>query len=194
MAGYWWPQHPANWTPPADLERFLAAGPPPVVVGFGSRNPADAARLTGIVSAARRMAGVRMVVQAGWANLGSALAADDDVIVIAEAPHDWLFPRMADVVHHAGAGTAAAGLRAGVPTVSVPMITDQPFWASRIAALGAGPKAIPYNSLSAESLAAAIKDAVSHDSYRTRARHVAEQLAGEDGTLPVLRALDRLAA
>jgi sterol 3beta-glucosyltransferase len=194
VTGYWWPAHPAGWMPPADLERFLAAGPPPVFVGFGSRNPADAARLTGIVAAARRQAGVRMVIQAGWASLGAALQDDDDVIVIGEAPHDWLFPKMAAVVHHAGAGTAAAGLRAGAPTVSVPMITDQPFWASRVTALGVGPAAVPYKSLSAESLTAAISDAVSRGSYRNRAQEISKQLASEDGTLPVIRAVDRLAA
>jgi UDP:flavonoid glycosyltransferase YjiC (YdhE family) len=165
-----------------------------VFVGFGSRNPADAARLTAIVAEARRRAGVRMVIQAGWANLGAALQDDDDVIVTGEAPHDWLFPQMAAVVHHAGAGTTAAGLRAGVPTVSVPMITDQPFWASRVTALGAGPKAVPYKSLSAEALGAAISDAVTRDSYRARAQEIAKQLASEDGTLPVIRALDRLNA
>jgi sterol 3beta-glucosyltransferase len=194
VAGYWWPEHPAGWTPPADLERFLTAGPPPVFVGFGSRNPADAARLTAVVADARRQAGVRMVVQAGWADLGAALHDDDEVLVIGEAPHDWLFPKMAAVVHHAGAGTTAAGLRAGVPTVSVPMITDQPFWASRVTALGAGPSAVRYKSLTAGSLAAAIGDAVSRAAYRSRAREIAKQLAAEDGTLPVIRALDRLLA
>ena len=128
-----------------------------------------------------------------WGNR-AALQDDNDVIVIGDAPHDWLFPKMAAVVHHAGAGTTAAGLRAGVPTVSVPMITDQPFWASRVTALGAGPKAVPYKSLSADSLAAAIRDAVSRDSYRSRAEEIAKQLATEDGALPVIRALDRLPA
>jgi len=194
VTGYWWPEHPAGWTPPADLERFLAAGAPPVFVGFGSRNPADAARITAVVADARRRAGVRMVIQAGWAGLGGALQDDDDVLVIGEAPHDWLFPKMAAVVHHAGAGTTAAGLRAGVPTVSVPMITDQPFWASRVTALGVGPAAVPYKSLTAWSLGAAISDAVNRDSYRTRAQAIAKQLATEDGTLPVIRALDRLTA
>jgi sterol 3beta-glucosyltransferase len=194
VAGYWWPEHPADWAPPEDLERFLAAGPPPVFVGFGSRNPADAARLSATVAAARRLAGVRLVIQAGWANLGSTLRDDDGVLVIGEAPHDWLFPKMAAVVHHAGAGTTAAGLRAGVPTVSVPMITDQPFWASRVTALRAGPKAVPYKSLSAESLGAAISDAVSRDSYRIRAQAIARQLASENGALPVIRALDCLTA
>lgn len=195
VVGYWWPQHPVGWTPPADLERFLAAGPPPVFVGFGSRNPAGAGRLTEIVAAARRQTGVRMVVQAGWANLGAGhREAGEDVITIGEVPHDWLFPKMAAVVHSAGAGTTAAGLRAGVPTVSVPMITDQPFWASRVTALGAGPAAVPYKALSAQSLTAAISDAVSRGSYRSRAQEIAKQLASEDGTLPVIRALARLTA
>jgi sterol 3beta-glucosyltransferase len=193
VAGYWWPEHPAGWAAPDELGRFLAAGPPPVYIGFGSRNPADAAKLTAMVSAARRQAGVRLVIQAGWASLGTGLAADDDVIVIGEAPHDWLFPQMSAVVHHAGAGTTAAGLRAGMPTVSVPVITDQPFWASRVTALGAGPAAVPYKSLTAESLAAAISDAVSRDSYRSRAQEIAKQLAGEDGTRAVIQAVDRLA-
>lgn len=191
VAGYWWPDHPASWTPPEDLERFLAAGPSPVFVGFGSRNPADAARLTEIVAAARRQAGVRMVIQAGWASLGAGLQDDEDMIVIGDTPHDWLFPKMSAVVHHAGAGTTAAGLRAGVPTVGVPMIADQPFWVSRVAALGAGPAAVPYKSLTADSLTTAISDAVSRDSYRSRAQEIAKQLATEDGTLPVIRALDR---
>lgn len=98
---------------------------------------------------------------------------------------------MSAVVHHAGAGTTAAGLRAGAPTVSVPMITDQPFWASRVTALGAGPAAVPYKSLSADSLTAAISDAVNRDSYRSRTQEIAKQLASEDGTLPVIRAVDR---
>jgi sterol 3beta-glucosyltransferase len=194
VAGYWWPAHLAGWTPPADLERFLAAGPPPVFVGFGSRSPADSARLTEIVTEARRRAKVRMVIQAGWASLGTGLTDSDDVIVIGETPHDWLFPKMAAVVHSAGAGTAAAGLRAGVPAVSVPLITDQPFWASRIAALGAGPKAVPYKSLTADALSAAISDALGRESYRSRAQEMAEQLATENGALPVVRAIERLPA
>jgi sterol 3beta-glucosyltransferase len=194
VAGYWWPAHSADWTPPEDLERFLSAGSPPVFVGFGSRNPADAARLTEIVAATRRQAGVRMVIQAGWTSLGTGLQDDDDTIVIGETPHDWLFPKMSAVVHHAGAGTTAAGLRAGVPTVGVPMITDQPFWASRVTTLGAGPAAVPYKSLTAGSLTAAISDAVSRDSYRSRAQEIAKQLAAEDSALLVIKAIDRQTA
>jgi sterol 3beta-glucosyltransferase len=108
------------------------------------------------------------------------------MIAIGDTKHDWLFPKMSAVVQHAGASTTAAGLRAGVPTVGVPMIA-----ASRVTTFGAGPTAVPYKSLTAHSLTTAISDAVSRDSYRSRAQEIAKQLATEDGTLPVIRALDR---
>jgi sterol 3beta-glucosyltransferase len=188
VAGYWWPNRTAGWTPPADLEDFLDAGPPPVFVGFGSRNPDDADRLNALVAEARRQAGVRMVIQAGWAGL---TVAGDDVITIGDVPHDWLFPRMAAVVHHAGAGTAASGLRAGVPAVSVPLIIDQPFWADRLASCGVGPPPIPYKRLSGQALATAIKDAVTRESYRRAAQDLARRLTGEDAAAPVVKALNR---
>ena len=134
-------------------------------VGFGSMSPDDAARAAGVATAAARQAGMRLVLQSGRAGLDVAGPADDS-IVIGDVPHDWLFPRMAAVVHHAGAGTTGAGLRAGVPAVTVPQIGDQPFWAARIAALGAGPPPIRYRQLSVPVLAAAIQDAVTRPSYR----------------------------
>jgi sterol 3beta-glucosyltransferase len=192
VVGYWWPERPAGWSPPADLENFLNAGSPPVFISFGSMAPVGADRLSDLVATAGRQAGVRMVIQAGRASLANADPASDDAIVIGEVPHDWLFPRMAAVVHHAGAGTAAAGLRAGVPAVSVPMVGDQPFWAARLAALGTGPPPIRYKRLSAQTLAAAIQDAVTRPSYRAQAQAMAGRLAIEDGAAPVVNALTRL--
>lgn len=192
VVGYWWPERPAGWSPPADLENFLNEGPPPVFIGFGSMTPAGPDRLSDLVAAAGRRAGVRMVIQAGRTGLAQAGQSTDDAIVIGEVPHDWLFPRMAAVIHHAGAGTAAAGLRAGVPAVSVPMIADQPFWAARLAALGTGPRPVPYKRLAAPALAAAIRDAITRPSYRVQAQAMARRLAGEDGAAPVVTMLTRL--
>ena len=111
--------------------------------------PGDAERAGELAAEAGRRAGVRLVIQAGAAGLAQAGQSSPDVIGIGDVPHDWLFPQMAAVVHHAGAGTTGAGLRAGVPAVTVPMLGDQPFWAARLARLGVGPRPIPYRRLSA---------------------------------------------
>ncbi|WP_411732044.1 glycosyltransferase [Paeniglutamicibacter sp.] len=179
LTGYWWPEAEPGWQPPAGLVDFLADGPPPVFLGFGS----SAALGADFMLEAARRAGVRAVLQ------GVEGASGPDVIGIGAVPHQWLFPRMAAVVHHAGAGTAAAGLRAGVPTVSVPIYTDQPFWAARIKSLGAGPQPVPYKQLTTERLAAAIAQATTTPAYGVSARKLAAVLATEDGTAPVAAAL-----
>ncbi|HUA28929.1 MAG TPA: glycosyltransferase [Streptosporangiaceae bacterium] len=191
VTGYWWPYSPGSWTPPAELADFLAAGPPPVFAGLGSMAPENAARLSEVIAEAARRTGVRIVIQAGRAGLTWPAEAGSG-ISIGEVPHDWLFPRMAALIHHAGAGTSAAGFRAGVPAIAVPMIGDQPFWAARIAGLGTGPRPIPVRRLTATRLAAAIRDATTRASYRDRARHLAARIADEDGTRPVIDALGRL--
>ncbi|WP_311211762.1 MULTISPECIES: glycosyltransferase [unclassified Arthrobacter] len=184
MAGYWWPPEHSGWQPSADLVDFLADGPAPVFVGFGSSAHLD----PGFILEATRRAGVRAVVQGAEGVLG------DDAMGVGSVPHEWLFPRMAAVVHHAGAGTTAAGLRAGVPSVGVPVYTDQPLWASRIAALGAGPQPLPYKKLTPERLGDAISKAVATPSYAQQARVLAAAIAKEDGTVPVVEALRNLPA
>jgi sterol 3beta-glucosyltransferase len=107
-------------------------------------------------------------------------------------PHDWLFPQMAAVVHHAGAGTTGAGLRAGVPAVPVPFMVDQPFWAGRLEALGVAPGAIPFRRLSVDRLSAALTAATGDIRYRERAAVVAARIAPEDGVAGVLQELERI--
>ncbi|MFE1173974.1 glycosyltransferase [Streptomyces sp. NPDC058773] len=190
VAGYWWPSETPDWTPEPRLADFLRSGPPPVYVGFGSMQPADPERLGRLVARALKLAGVRGVVQASWA--GPAVDGDD-VLAVGEVPHAWLFPRMSAVVHHAGAGTTAAGLRAGVPAVPVPMMLDQPFWAERLTALRVSPGRLPFRRLSAENLAEALRKAVHDPRYRHRARQVATLIGAEDGAGRVLTAVENLA-
>jgi UDP:flavonoid glycosyltransferase YjiC (YdhE family) len=183
VSGYWWPARPDGWQLPAELVDFLEAGPPPVFIGFGSMAPGQGERLSELVTAAVRQAGVRAVVQAGWAELSGW---GDDVLAIGDVPHDWLFPRTAAVVHHAGAGTTGAGLRAGVPAVAVPVMADQPFWASRLYQLGVTPRPVPFQDLTAEALADAITVCLSEPAHRRRASELGHRIAAEDGAAAVL--------
>lgn len=190
LTGYWWPVAEPGWTPPAELSRFLDAGPPPVFVGFGSLPRDDADRLGRTVTAALRRAGHRGVVQSGWAGL---TGDGDDMITVGEVPHEWLFPRVAAAVHAAGAGTTAAALRAGLPSVPLPQVGDQPFWAGRLAALGTAPTAsLRFRGLTEDKLADAVEEATANPVYRERAGRLAAHLETEDGAARVLETVERL--
>ncbi|MGW4688726.1 glycosyltransferase [Streptomyces sp. NPDC004244] len=189
VVGNWWPHCPDDAALPPELADFLDAGPPPVFVGFGSMAADEGERLADIAVRALREAGLRGVLQAGAAGLH---ATGDDVLAVGEVPHQLLLPRTAAVVHHGGAGTTAAALRAGVPAVPVPVTADQPFWARRVAALGAATAPIPFGELAVPALARALRDAVEEQGHRARAAAVARRMAAEDGAGHVVREVERL--
>ena len=191
VVGYWWPEPDPSWVPPDELVDFLAAGDPPVFLGFGSMaaGTGDAERLARIAVDALRRVGARGILQAGW----SGMAADaEDVLSIGETPHDWLFPRVAAVVHHAGAGTSAAAVRHGLPAVPVPILADQPFWAARLHRLGVAAEPIPFSRLSAERLGDALTAVLRRPACAVQAQRLAGDLAQEDGAGAVVDAIGRL--
>ena len=147
-----------DWQPSPALQAFLAAGAPPVYIGFGSMAGRNPEQLATLVLEALAQSGQRGLLLTGWGGLRPE-TVPDSVFVVDSAPHCWLFPRMAAVVHHGGAGTTAEGLRAGVPSVIVPFVLDQPFWGARVKALGLGPDPIPHKNLTADRLARAIHSA-----------------------------------
>jgi sterol 3beta-glucosyltransferase len=180
LTGYWFQEADAAWQPAADLQAFLDRGAPPVYVGFGSmagRNPRHFAE---IVLDALAHSGRRGILATGWGGLG-ALDVPENVFVLQEAPHGWLFPRMAAFVHHGGAGTTAEGLRAGRPTVIVPFIVDQLFWGKRVQGLGAGPAPIPAKSVTSANLAEALHRAAGDPDIRGRAEALGSAIRAEDG-------------
>ncbi|OKK11530.1 glycosyltransferase [Streptomyces sp. CB02400] len=189
VVGNWWPHHDPAERLPSGLEDFLSAGPRPVLVGFGSMASGDGERLSEIAVRALRRAGLRGILQAGSAGL---TADGDDVLTIGDVPHALLFPRLAAVVHHGGAGTSAAALRAGVPAVPVPVTADQPFWARRLAALGAATAPIPFRSLTAERLADSLGQAVKQQAHSRAAARASQHLATENGARQTLDAVRRL--
>jgi sterol 3beta-glucosyltransferase len=191
VTGYYFLDAAEDWTPPADLLTFLDAGDPPVYIGFGSmssKNPEEAGR---IALDALARSGQRGIIAAGWGGL-SQTDLPDSVFMIDHMPHSWLFPRMAAVVHHGGAGTTAAGLRAGGPSIVVPFMGDQPFWGRRVFELGVGPKPIPRKRLTADRLAAAISQAVSDTTMQQKAAELGERIRAEDGIGQAVAVVHRL--
>lgn len=180
VTGFWFADEPTGFSPPDALTRFLDAGPPPVAIGFGSMVTERRDELGALVLDAAKAAGVRVVLLSGWAGLEPERLSDE-VLAVREAPHSWLYPRCRAVVHHGGAGTTAAAVRAGVPAVVVPFHGDQPFWASRVRALGLGPAACSRKRLTARRLADAIGAAVTSDALRERAQEVGRVVRGERG-------------
>ena len=180
ITGYWFLDRDSGWRPPAGLVDFLEAGPPPICVGFGSMGCGKPGEVAGMVMEALARSGQRGVLLTGWG--GMHLADLPDSIYTADVmPYGWLFPRMAAVVHHGGAGTTAECLRSGVPSINVPFFADQPFWARRVHALGVGPKHIPRRRLSGARLAEAITTAVGDAGMRERAAALGRRLRGENG-------------
>ena len=176
------------WTPPDDLRAFLDRGEAPLYIGFGSM-PFGGARNTEMILSAIEMWGGRVVLGRGWGGIDPQ-RLPDTVHLIDDVPHPLLFPLMRAVVHHGGAGTTAAGLRAGRPTFVAPQTVDQPFWAARVHALGCGPEPVPLKKLTSERLAAALADLTSNAAYAVSAADLAKKLAAEGGTARAIEAID----
>lgn len=190
VTGYWFLEPPQGWEPPTDLVDFLQAGPPPVYIGFGSMPNSKPAETVRMVLQALDRGGQRGIISAGW----GGLRGDDlpkTVHMVGSLPHSWLLPQMAAVVHHGGAGTTAAGLAAGVPSIVSPFFGDQPFWAQRVVALGVGPKPIPRKALSVERLAGAIRTAVTDAAMRQRAAALGAAIRAEDGVARAVEVIER---
>lgn len=188
-----------DWPLPSDerfepeqaLLDFLAAGPPPVYIGFGSMSGRNPAKKAAIVLEAVQRAGVRALIGRGWGGLAPE-SLPPQVHAIEHVPHDWLFPRVAAVVHHGGAGTTHAGLRAGRPTLVCPFFGDQPFWGARVHALGAGPAPLPQRKLSAARLATSLRELVGEPRYQQRATELGKTLRAEQGVKAAVRWLETL--
>jgi len=149
------------WQPAQDLLDFLQAGNTPVYVGFGSVGDASLAeQKTRLVIEALKQSEQRAVLATGWNAMTKIGNLPDTIYVLDSAPHSWLFPQMAAVVHHGGAGTTAAGFRAGVPSIILPYGNDQFAWGLRAYELGVGPKPVPQKRLTAEALSGAITAAL----------------------------------
>lgn len=180
--------------PSQELVDFLKAGPPPVYFGFGSMVGADPARVSQTILSAIETTNVRAIIATGWGGVLPDNYSGRRVHALESAPHEWLFSKIAAVVHHGGAGTTAAGLRAGCPTVVFPFGLDQPFWGHRVAKLGAGVSPIPQKKLTATLLASAVEAVTTVESFRISAQSIAGSIRSEDGIASAIRTIEKVHA
>lgn len=191
MTGFWVENQVDSYEPSPALSAFLEEGEKPVYIGFGSMVSGNMEKTMDIVLEAVRRANVRAVIARGWGGeqLGSA---DRKRIFTADyLPHGWLFPRVAGVVHHGGAGTTAAGIMAGRPTLIIPFGGDQPYWGERVYQLGVGPKAIRRERLSVNRLAKALRELVDTPSYAVAAQELGSRMRMENGVCTAADIVER---
>ncbi|KAF2493203.1 UDP-Glycosyltransferase/glycogen phosphorylase [Lophium mytilinum] len=192
IAGFVFLELASSFKPPEELTKFLDAGPPPIYIGFGSIVVDDPEKFTKLIFQAVEMAGVRALVSKGWGGLGDEKHTPDNIFMLENTPHDWLFPRVSAVVHHGGAGTTAIGLKCGKPTMIVPFFGDQPFWGAMVAKARAGAhECIPYKNLTVERLAEGIKQCLT-DEARANVQKIADNIAKEgDGARNAVKSFHR---
>ncbi len=186
IVGYWHLDEP-DWTPPTELARFIDAAPPPVYIGFGSATDSNAEATTRMIFDAVRDADCRAVVYGGWAGIGADLHSQNVHVLRQGVPHSWLFPRMAGVVHHGGAGTSASGFRAGVPQFVVPHFAEQPYWGRRTHELGVGVKPVGKTKLTRSALTAGLQQMLRDGAMHASARALGNKVRAEDGVAAAVK-------
>ncbi|KAG2179075.1 hypothetical protein INT43_001925, partial [Umbelopsis isabellina] len=215
--GYWFLDNPqTNWQPDEKLLEFLNNENdqrPIIYVGFGSIIVPDPDEITKVISESVLKAGVRAIISKGWSSRlqdkahgletneasiqnrkthEESLQVQNDhpgsIFWVKSVPHDWLFPKMSGVVHHGGAGTTAAGLRAGVPTIVKPFFGDQFFWGERLEEMGIG---LCIKNLTIDDLANAIKLITTDESMKKTSRLVGEKIRAENGVNTAIQCIYR---
>jgi sterol 3beta-glucosyltransferase len=190
VTGYWQLPPPADWRPPDDLAHFLDSGSPPVFFSPGSMKTEKLQDVVTMAIASVRAHGQRLLLGVA-PDVFDEIDLGADVFAVADVPHTWLFPRMAYILHHGGAGTTGAAAAAGVPTTAIPFTADQAFWARRLHRLGVGPVAPSIRKLTRQRLDVLLSEVLSNSNYLRRARALAEKLRQEDGVTTAVRIVDR---
>lgn len=187
VTGYYFLPENKSYSPPPALAEFLKSGNPPICVSFGSMVNKNAEKIDAIIREALNRTNNRGIILSGW---GSAKReSTNDLLYLESAPHDWLLPKCKMIIHHGGAGTTSAGLHAGIPQVVVPFTADQPFWGSRVHAVGVAPKPIRVSQLSVEKMVSAIAAAESKVVLE-RVQVTGQRIRGEEGVLNAVKLIE----
>ncbi|XP_073297458.1 sterol 3-beta-glucosyltransferase UGT80A2-like isoform X2 [Primulina huaijiensis] len=190
VVGFCFLELASSYEPPESLLKWLEDKEKPIYIGFGSLPVEEPEKMTEIIVRALEITGQRGIINKGWGGLGDLAEPKDFVYLLENCPHDWLFTRCAAVVHHGGAGTTAAGLKAACPTTVVPFFGDQPFWGAQVHARGVGPAPIPVNEFSLEKLVDAIRFMLNAQ-VKQEAVKLAKAMETEDGVTGAVQAFYR---
>ena len=186
VTGYYFFPYNDAYTPPNELKEFLA-GKPPICISFGSMVHKNAEKVDGIIRESLKRTNNRGIILSGWGS--SIRESTSDLLYLESVPHDWLLPKCKMLIHHGGAGTTSSTLRAGIPQIVVPFMADQPFWGSRVHAVGVATKPIRVNQLSMEKMVSAIAEAESKDILE-RAQVIGQAIRSEDGVMNAVKIIE----
>ncbi|WP_242048548.1 MULTISPECIES: glycosyltransferase [Nostocaceae] len=178
---------------PNELWDFLGFKQAPLCFGFGSMTMPNPEYLTYYIVEALKKTHQGGIILSGWGQVGKIVNPKDSmrVFVIPDVPHDWLLPQVKAMGHHGGAGTTAAVLKAGIPSIVVPFVADQPMWGEMLMRLGLSPKPIPYKEVSEKTLAAAIEAVLGDEGMQLKAQELGEKIRAEDGVANAVEAFHR---
>jgi len=164
---------------PEQVENFLQAGEPPVYIGFGSNPISDPEKYSQIFKEVHDATGQRLIISKGWAELPEI--GENDVLYVDDMPFEFLFPRLAAVVHHGGTGTMAAIARAGIPQAAFPFMGDQFANRDQISKIKLGPDTCDFKKMTAEAVSSAIRELTTNETYRKNAKVLSEKLQRVNG-------------
>ncbi|XVF39067.1 hypothetical protein PTKIN_Ptkin01aG0006000 [Pterospermum kingtungense] len=190
VVGYCFLNLGSKYQPQEEFVQWIQKGPQPIYIGFGSMPLEDSKKTTDIILEALKDTRQRGIIGQGWGELGQFTGVPENVFILEDCPHDWLFPQCSAVVHHGGAGTTATGLKAGCPTTIVPFFGDQFFWGDRVHQRGLGPAPIPISQLNVENLSNAIRFMLQPE-VKSLAMELAKLIENEDGVAAAVDAFHR---
>ncbi len=190
VTGYWGLNAGSDYQPSAELNDFLAAGDKPIYIGFGSMNSPNVEQVSQWIATALKQSGQRAILLKGWGGISESIS-NDQAMMLDKVPHDWLFPHMAAVIHHGGAGTTHAGLWSGVPSVALPFFGDQDFWGQRLFGMGCGPRPVKQSQLDANKLTHLIQALIKQPNYSKRSQELSQRMRSEGGVKEAVSLIER---
>lgn len=191
LTGYWFPIQEKNWLPSEKIINFINSGSTPICIGFGSMKSKNSKSIYKAVVSTLQELNLRAVILSGWGGMGDFNLDEKQIMVINEVPHEWLFSKVSAVVHHGGAGTTAAALRAGVPSIIVPHSFDQRFWGRLIYRIGCGSKPIEEKEFNHKLFTLALKEVLENNQIKINSEKISDSLKAEDGCEKAIKIIDK---